>query len=208
MQAHLFGEPELQPSLSQWHTPAWLARRMAGWVPRWARVLEPSCGGGALIEGLIRAGHQPSLILAIDLDPAWARHCEERFPGLLVLRGDFRASAPELRAAELDFVLMNPPFEDNGHLRFVLRALELAPVVVGAFPVSFQFSLQRDRELWAPRAVVTRRAILPERVDYGGDQSPSFDSVVLQIERRRKPRFPGEVREVEEEVWTPHDVRV
>ena len=202
-QANLFGEPQLDASKSQWFTPAWLARRLAGWVPRWARVLEPSCGGGALITGLLRAGHQPSLILANDLDPAWAQHCEERFPGLLVLRGDFVVSGSELKAADLDVVLMNPPFEANAHMHFVLRALELAPVVIGVFPVSFEFGKERDRLLWSTRGVVTQRARLPERVDYGGDQSPSFDSVVLQIERREAPRAPGDVHLVREEVWCP-----
>jgi predicted RNA methylase len=199
MQAHLFGEPELKPSLSQWFTPPFLAQRLAGWVPRGSRVLEPSCGGGALLEALLCAGHPAMDLAGIDLDPAWAAHCRERCPGVSIEVGDF-LSMPFHDLPSV--VVMNPPFEDNGHLRFVVRALELAPVVVGIFPVSFEFSAQRDRELWIPRGVVTRRARLPERVDYGGTQSPSFDSVALRIERRFAPRARHDRQLVVEEVWT------
>jgi len=207
VQAHLFGEPDLQPSLSQWHTPPWLARRMAGWVPRGARVLEPSCGGGALIEGLLRAGHKRELVMGVELDLDWADYCREF--GVAIYGGDFFERHAQLAVERFapNVVLMNPPFEDNGHLRFVLHALDIAPFVIGVFPASFEFSRERDRELWATRGMVTRRARMPDRVDYGGHTSGMSDTVVLQVERRRKPRLPGEVRQVEEEVWSPHDVQ-
>lgn len=204
MQSSLFGEPELKPALSQWHTPAWLARKLASWVPRGARILEPSCGGGALIEGLLRTGHQAVNLAACELDPSWAAHCKERFPNVTVLVGDFLD--PVLHpfvCDQFDVAVMNPPFEDNCHLRFVLRALELAPVVVGVFPASFEFSAERDRELWSRRGVVTRRARMPLRVDYGGQSNGMFDSVALRIERRECPRIAGSIREVLEEVWLP-----
>lgn len=200
-QADLFGEPERDAVLSQWHTPRWLALKLAGWVPRSHRVLEPCCGGGALIDGLLRAGHPAGEIRAIEVDCLWAAHCEGAFPGVRVLRGDFLSR--ELQADIADVVVMNPPFERNLHMRFVLRALELAPMVVGIFPVWFEFSGRRDRELWATHGVVTRRARMPERVNYGGSQSPSFDSVALQIERRWAPRAVDEQVNVMEEVWIP-----
>lgn len=199
MQAHLFGEPELKPSLSQWFTPPWLALRMARWVSRTARVLEPSCGGGALIDGLLRAGHAPELITGVDIDPAWTVHCSSLWPDVRVWTGYFES----LPLPSFDVVVMNPPFEDNQHLRSVLRALELAPTVIGLFPASFEFSGARDRLLWATKGIVARRARLPERVDYGGDQSPSFDSVVLKIQRREQPRLVDSVELVVEEVWKP-----
>ena len=202
MQASLFGEPELKPALSQWFTPPWLARKLATWVPRGARILEPSCGRGNLIGGLLAGGHALECITALDVDNDWARHVLGAWPALRVVAGDFLAD--ELfNADEFDVVEMNPPFEDEGHLRFVLRAFELAPVVVGVFPVSFEFGRERDRLLWASAGVVTRRARLPARVDYGGDQSPSFDTVALRIERRDRHRMPNEVRQVLEEVWLP-----
>jgi predicted RNA methylase len=203
VQAHLFGEPELKPALSQWHTPPWLARRLAAWVPRGARVIEPSCGGGALLEALLNAGHQPVNLMGVEVDPAWAQQCRSRFPGVHIELADFLDPfALPLEDDCCDVSVMNPPFEENLHLRFVLRALRLAPVIVGVFPVAFEYSGQRDRELWIPRGVVTRRARLPDRVNYGGTTTCSFDSVALQIERRCTARARNEMQRVCEEVWT------
>ena len=203
MQESLFGEPPLNAALSQWFTPPWMARRLAGWVPRGARILEPSCGRGSLIGGLLRAGHSPTNITGVDIDPAWAEQCKVDYPNVLVLCGDFldERFQPLWRDA-FDYIVMNPPFEDNTHMRFIARALELAPVVVGIFPVSIHFGRARDRELWAQQALVTRRALLPDRVDYGGDESPKFDTVALRIERRLAQRRAGEVLTLAEEVWT------
>jgi predicted RNA methylase len=201
VQATLFGEPALIAALSQWHTPPWLARKLATWVPRGTRILEPSCGGGALVGALLRAGHAATNIHAIELDVRWADHFSKLYPAVALMCGDFLA-APVDRDA-FDVVVMNPPFEDNGHLRFVVRALELAPMVVGIFPSSFEFSQERDRELWSSRGAVTRRARMPARVDFGGTESGKGDTVALLIERRKAPRRHDEVLVVREETWTP-----
>lgn len=198
-QEDLFGEPARDPALSMWFTPAWLARQLSAWVPENARVLEPSCGVGNLIAPLYERGHDPALITGVELSAAHACYAFGRFvERVAIVRGDFLAMDLPQR---FDVALMNPPFEGNAHMRFVLRALEYAPVVVGIFPASFEFSGERDRELWASKAVVTDRARMPERVDYGGDQSPKFDSVALRITRRSKPREPGERLPVYEQVW-------
>jgi SAM-dependent methyltransferase len=201
VQADLFGEPARDPALSQWFTPMWLARKLALWVPEHARVLEPACGIGNLLYPLYTRGHSLDLMTGVDISASFVAAARARLAEeVLVVCGDFFEMP---LAGQYDVVLMNPPFEANAHLRFVMRALCLAPVVVGIFPSSFEFSVERDRELWATRAVVTNRARLPERVDYGGDQSPSFDSVALRITRRSKPREPGERLAVYEEVWRP-----
>lgn len=197
-QIDMFGEPARSADESQWFTPLWLARRLAAWVPEHARVLEPSCGTGNLLAPLYERGHAPDLLLGIERSAQHACFAANRFNGHVhILQGDFLA----MWSHRFDVVLGNFPFEANAHTRFTVRALEIAPVVVGIFPVSFEYSAERDRELWATRAVVTNRARLPERVDYGGDQSPSFDSVALRITRRTKPREPGERLAVYEEVW-------
>lgn len=201
MQADLFGEPARDPALSQWFTPMWLARRLASWLPSVAKILEPACGTGNLIAPLWEGGYGGNLLTGIELSAEHACYATNRFKGQVqIIRGDFLAMELPQR---FDLVLMNPPFEGNAHMRFVARALEYAPVVIGIFPASFEFGAERDRELWATKAVVSNRARLPERVDYGGDQSPSFDSVALRITRRSKPREPGERLAVYEEVWRP-----
>jgi predicted RNA methylase len=195
--------PEPDPTLSQWFTPPWLARRAAAWIPPHARVLEPACGAGALLEALLARGHRPDLLLGVELDQRWAIHTGIK-TGVRIIPGCFLTNAwvrQETAAFLPDVVFMNPPFEDNAHMGFVIRALEIARVVVGIFPASFAYSKTRDRNLWATKAYVACRAILPARVDYGGEMSGKSDSVVLKIKRRDAPRRAGEVLEVFEEVW-------
>lgn len=201
MQENLFGEPTLNAELSQFHTPPTLARKVAGWVPRGARILEPSVGGGAIVAALLRAGHQLGSIAAAELDVRWVAHLQKVYPGLSIWTGDFLSEHAPFFVDDFDVVCGNFPFEDNLHLRFALKALQLAPVVIGVFPSAFQFTRTRDRELWATHGVVTRRAILPDRVPYTGSGT-DFDSVVLQIERRSGVRAEGEQARVLEEVWS------
>lgn len=203
----LFGTPTPDPEQSQFFTPPWLARRAAHWVPAGQRVIEPSCGSGNLVEALFRQRHDPKNVLAVERDYRWADFAFDRFGQRAnILVGDFLTDA-RIRLACQTFraecVFMNPPYEDNAHMDFVLRALELAPVVVGIFPVSFEYTQERDRLLWASKAYVARRARLPARVDFGGGHaSGSSDHVVLKIKRRSAPRHAGEVLDVVEEVWT------
>lgn len=198
----LFGSPKLDAEQSQWMTPPWLARRLARWVLRGQRVIEPSCGTGNLLEALILEGHDYRMLLGVERDERLAEHARSRFGGdVNVVRGDFLSL--DFGRRRFDVAVMNPPFEGNAHMRFVLRALELAPVVVGVFPVSFRFGGERDRELWAQHAAVTHVAMMPERVNYGGDQSPSFDSIALRIMRREHPRVNETRSQVFEEVWRP-----
>lgn len=200
-QASLFGEPPLRAEASQWHTPAWLAKRLAAWVLPKARVIEPSAGAGNLIAPLIERGHDPKLITAIELDQAWADHCRIRFGHKVhVLNEDFLQYSPAPNV--FNVALGNFPFEDGLHARFIAHALELAPIVIGIFPVSVEFGGQRDRELWSQKARVVCRARMPERVKYGGDQSASFDSIALKIVRREEgPRRADEIAYVAEECW-------
>lgn len=200
VQVDMFGRPAFRPELGQWHTPTWLARRAAQWLTPGASVFEPSCGGGNLVAAARERGCR---VVAGDIDPDWARQTRERFADVPVFCGDFLEDSDLWCMNGPDEFFMNPPFEANKHMDFVLRALEIAPVVVGIFPASFEFGKERDAKLWASKGFVSRRARLPERVDYGGDQSPSFDSVVLRIEARDMPRQPGEVMAVAEEVWIP-----
>lgn len=200
MQASLFGEPSLNAALSQWFTPPWLARRLAKWVPRGARILEPSCGSGNILAALLRAGHSPTNLTGIEIDPRHAEHARQALNLTVpVLDGDFLTMG--FPPSTFDVIVGNFPFEANAHMHFTLRALQTAPVVIAVYPVSFEFGKERDRELWATKGLVTRRARLPERVDYGGDQSPSFDSVVLEIAARKHGRQDGEWLPVREEVW-------
>lgn len=202
-QTSLFGEPPLRSDLSQWHTPQTVARRLAAWVQPTMRVLEPACGSGNLIAALLERGHDPARILGVELDAAWMEHAYERFSKqrVQIVQGDFLKLA-SLYSDHADVVLMNPPFEDGAHSAFVEKALEISELVIGIFPVTIEFGKDRDRDLWAKKARVVRRARLPDRVKYGGSFSASFETVALKIVRRDRPRASDEVLTVQEEVWT------
>jgi predicted RNA methylase len=195
----LFGEPPRDLAKSQLFTPMWIARKLAEWIPRGHRVLEPACGTGNLLEGLLQAGHRPTSLFGVELDPRMADFALQRFDRRVAIRNAdfFDIDVPNL----FDVAVMNPPFENNAHARFVERALRFVPVVVGIFPVTFEFTQERDRLLWANIATVSRRAIFPERVNYAGEGG-MFESVALRIVRREHPRRPGEQRHVIEETWT------
>jgi predicted RNA methylase len=199
-QADLFGEPEKLPELSQWHTPMPLARKLAQWVPPTARVLEPSAGAGNLIRALLERGHPANLIHAVELDRRWCEVLVRDFPGIEVIHGDFLRLGMSRDA--FDVCAMNPPFEGTLAHEFALEALRVAYRVVGVFKEAFEFGDERDRELWRPRAKVTRRARLPNRVKYGGANQASFDTIVLDISRRSRPRADDEITTVVEEVWS------
>jgi predicted RNA methylase len=185
-------------ALSQFQTPMWLARRMAGWVWRGARVLEPCAGHGNLVAALLELGHDARNIIAVERDPRCALALTERFADVGVTCADF-LQIPA--APRIDCVLMNSPFEGDQMLRFTLRALECAREVVLVAPVAIEFSIGRDDGLWRERAVVVRRARLPRRPRFGGDQGGKFDCVVLKLKRRDEPRREDEVVQVSEEVW-------
>jgi 16S rRNA G966 N2-methylase RsmD len=202
----LFGMPACDPEKSQWFTPSWLARRAAEWLSPGMRVIEPSCGSGNLLEALYRNRHQAQDLLAIDIDHRWAEYAYARFDQAdNVLIGNFLTDPRTRLVCETfrpDAVFMNPPYEDNLHTQFVLRALELAPIVVGIFPVNFEFTQDRDRLLWATKGYVVRRARMPARVNFGGTGSAQSDTVVLKIKRRTAPRKARELLFVTEETWT------
>lgn len=183
---------------SQFQTPMWLARRMAQWVWRGARVLEPCAGGGNLVAALLEHGHEPRNIVAIEKDPAYAHTLAERFPKVSISCADF------LRiplAPRIDCVLLNPPYEQNQMMHFALRALQTAREVVLLAPVAVEFSIGRDDSMWREQAVVVRRARLPARPRFGGHTGGKFDCVVLKLKRRTEPRRDDEVVQVSEEVW-------
>jgi predicted RNA methylase len=205
VQADLFGEPTRDLGKSQLFTPIALARRMAELVPRTARVLEPSCGTGNLIEGLLRAGHDPRLITGVERDAEMAAFAFARFQHRVdIIVQDFHSYCRLSRSHPFDLVLMNPPYEENEHMRFVLEALDVAPTVVGLFPTDFEATQERDAKLWAVKGSVTHRITLPERVKFSG-QGGQNEHAVLRINRREHPRRYGEVRHVVEETWRPGD---
>jgi SAM-dependent methyltransferase len=206
-QTCLFAEPEKRAESDQWWTPTALSRRIAAWVPPTSRVLEPACGSGNLISALLDRGHDPALITGIEKDAKWADFARERFDNRVnIICGDFLSINVEdelgLTARSFfDLALMNPPYADGMHARFVEHALAIGiPTVLGILPVTIEYGLERHAGLWS-KAKVVRRALVPGRVSYGGAFSASFETVGLRIVARTEKRPDDEVLSVQEERW-------
>lgn len=163
----------------RYYTPDPIASAYARWldVPRGARVLEPSVGGGAWARALrSRAG----LLVGVDIDPAARGLGMVHVP----LAGDFAdldVGAHGDAHGEFDLVCGNPPFSVAAeHLD---RALYLAPVVALLLRSTFVEPVQSRRDLLRahpPWAVW----MWPERIRFGG--AAGSDSVLhgLHIWRR------------------------
>lgn len=77
------------------------------------RILDPGCGRGAFIDGIIRwcGRHDMPLprIIGVELDPSHVRFCRARFgklPSVSIVRADFLTSP----ALAVDAVIGNPPY--------------------------------------------------------------------------------------------------
>lgn len=84
-----------------------------------SRVLDPGCGQGAFIEGVIRWCRKRGLtipfIAGVESDPRHWRSAKQKFgadPKVTILRQDFLRS----EAGEFDYVLGNPPYVPITHL--------------------------------------------------------------------------------------------
>lgn len=109
------------------YTPAWLADRMANraYLKPGHRLLEPSCGMGALVDAALRAQPEIASITAYDIDPVAAcvgdkDHC------CVEIRDFLTVPVPLM---PYDRILMNPPFTKGQAVQHVHRAI----VMLGAY---------------------------------------------------------------------------
>jgi hypothetical protein len=80
------------------------------------KVLEPSCGDGAFLRGLRKAGART---FGVEFDSMRAAAC--RSQGFKVLTANFLQTVPD---AIFDLVVMNPPFYGQHYAKHVEHALE------------------------------------------------------------------------------------
>lgn len=100
-------------------TPPEVADRVLAdvYIADGAKVLEPSCGDGRLLEALRRKGRFD--LFGIEVDPR--RAAEARAKGFPVLCANFLETAP---VADYDHVVMNPPFYGRHYAQHVEHALK------------------------------------------------------------------------------------
>ena len=101
------------------------------YLPKGATVLEPSCGDGAILDGLRKAGYQCS-----GIEYHAGRASEARAKGHSVLTANFLDTAPD---PVYDAVVMNPPFYGKHYLKHIEHALKFVKpggVLVSILPAS------------------------------------------------------------------------
>lgn len=107
------------------YTPREVADEMAEWLelaPR-RRVLEPSCGGGSLIETVQRI-EPTTLVYAFEIRPEVAAATRERLK-VDVACDDFLTSRLVYNLPKFDRVIMNPPFSKGQEIEHVKHAHSL-----------------------------------------------------------------------------------
>ena len=194
-------------ALSQLFTPVDLAARIWEWsgaarASRPLRVLEPSCGSGNLIAGMLEAGVTPGHLLALDIDPRMVAFTVARFEATGLRFGarcvDFLERDWELPAHRFDLAVMNPPYEGNQATAFCARALELCDRVIAILLADCFYTAGR-LQFWREHAV-HRRVNLSFRPKFGAEGG-QINSVVLELRKRRHVLELGEPQTVHEEWW-------
>ncbi len=191
---------ELRRDASQFYSPAWLAELLWRWMlcryelagrSEPLRVLEPAAGRGALILPLFTLGIPVAKIVAYDIDTDNVKRLHE----LLAPTGiDYEVRARNFLAdpepGRFDISCLNPPFEDNQDIDFASRVLDCCTYAGGIFPARIEHSEGRAAfwRMTNPR----RKMVLSKRPQFGGEHSPMTDFVLLDLERRKTVRRPGE----------------
>jgi len=142
-------------TLEQFFTPAPVADQLifAAQIEAGHDVLEPSAGGGALIEAVAKA-HPEALITAVEIDPALYSALHANW-GLraVIIAADFLAMPTGDK--RFDRVVMNPPFGRGADMTHVRRALHLTrPGGIVAAIMSPHWTFASDRQAQGFRGLI------------------------------------------------------
>ena len=112
-------------ALGAYYTPSDLANYVAQWLIERSgeRVLEPSFGGGSLIDAILDRFEEVGSgeVVGVEIDPDALSNARQRYSrGVKLLKADFLATAPE-EIGPVDAVFANPPFTRNHALSAVNR---------------------------------------------------------------------------------------
>jgi tRNA1(Val) A37 N6-methylase TrmN6 len=128
----------IQQEFQAFYTPAPLAAKMAALLPAGVeRVLEPSCGEGALLRA-VRKLHPTAFLVGYDINPEALRKCGlggkgngmggpppkcELEPGYSVLKDYLETTSAS--CGTFDAIIANPPFTKGQDAKHVLHAMAL-----------------------------------------------------------------------------------
>lgn len=147
--AHEKGEKAQSTAVSKdlqfYRTPKAVVDRVieSVYLPKGATVLEPSCGDGAILDGLLKAGYQCS-----GIEYHAGRALEARAKGHSVLTANFLDTAPD---PVYDAVVMNPPFYGKHYLKHIEHALKFVKpggVLISILPASDWYEHKKITGQW------------------------------------------------------------
>lgn len=113
------------------------------YLPNGAVVLEPSCGDGAILDGLRKAGYKCS-----GIEYHAGRALVARAKGHSVLVANFLDTAPD---PVYDAVIMNPPFYGKHYLKHIEHAMKFIKpggVLVSILPASAWYEHKLIKGQW------------------------------------------------------------
>ena len=130
---------DVAKDLQFYPTPAGVAKRLADqlYIPGGGRVLEPSCGEGAILTALRAAGHTAA---GVEVDRSRAATCRDL--GFPVLTANFLETEPTPEWSDFDAVVMNPPFFGKHyakHVRHALRFLKPGGRLFAVLPATARY---------------------------------------------------------------------
>jgi len=189
-QQWLFDGESRRQDLSQWYTPPDLAAKIAKWAfvrHKARRILEPSCGKGALVNAITNT-FLDARVVAYDIDIDNLIHTKINSNRVDVICDDFLTTP---KVGNFDLVIMNPPFENNLDIQFIHESLRVSDVVISVLRGVIRHGSRRWEELWK-WVNITGEVVLVERPKFGGDYTPMQDFVVLEMRGRKNARLRGE----------------
>ena len=149
------------------------------------KVLEPSCGEGALIRYLREFGEEEGRhfdIDAYDIDPLNVIFCEEA--GIAVEQADFLSVEPR---PEYDMVVMNPPFNGDEyikHIRHAQQFLKPLGLLLAVVPTTWITSSDKKDRAWLlEQAQILSSSDLPEGnwFEAGTFDGVAIPTIVIQL---------------------------
>ena len=184
---------ERAQELDQYFTRPALAKAVVEWanIQPGARVLEPSCGEGALVRWI----PDSALVTAIDLDDEMLSICRGLRQDTTIVWRDFLKYPASSDA--YDIAVMNPPYGyvGSGKVRqaadrlHVQHALRMCPEVICLVRANFLWGQERYNHVLRFARVV-RMAVLVHRPSFHGPavavdgKGGQHEMMVLHLERR------------------------
>lgn len=196
--------PTRNEALSQFYTPPAVATRMVnsvGDVKLW-RVLEPSCGLGALVKPMLLRGsgrllsesmRHPMVIDAVDIDERNIEWCRENILSSDNERVAFECCDYLERPAPMDAFyclgIANPPYEDGKDGLFLAKMMHECIRVVALIRTESLHGVGRYEQVWSKCDgidspwIVRSVSLNVRRVNFGGGGG-MIETTIVKMSRR------------------------